>query len=92
MFRKSNLGKNEEKKKYAVVTLPVTIQLTPDIKVFPVSVPLEALDYTVKLPIRHFFSAPLTSTHSCTSTEIREESSPTFMEHASPKEQPISCC
>ena len=58
--------KKLEKKKCAVMSLPVSIKLTPDIKVFPISIPLKALeqdtDYTVKLPIQHFFSAPLLTT------------------------------
>ncbi len=54
-FRLNN-PKNLEKKKYAVTSLPVSIKLTPDVKV---SIPL---DCTVKLPIQHFFSAPLIST------------------------------
>ncbi|XP_064401712.1 uncharacterized protein LOC135347608 [Halichondria panicea] len=48
------------------MSLPVSIKLTPDIKVFPISIPLKALeqdtDYTVKLPIQHFFSTPLLTT------------------------------
>ncbi len=57
---KLNNPKKLEKKKYAIKSLPVRIKLTPDIKVLPVSIPLKALeqDFTVKLPIQHFFSAP----------------------------------
>ena len=58
--------KKLEKKKCVVMSLPVSIKLTPDIKVFPISIPLKALeqdtDYTVKLPIQHFFFAPLLTT------------------------------
>ena len=58
----SNFGK----KKVCCHVTPSFIKLTPDIKVFPISIPLKALeqdtDYTVKLPIQHFFSAPLLTT------------------------------
>ena len=60
-------------------SLPVRIKLTPDVKVFPVSIPLKALEQDFHCEA----SDPALLHYAGVGTEAREESSSTSLEHAS---------
>ena len=64
--RKFRLGvyrKNEERKKYACKALPVSIELTKEVMVFRVSIPLALLKFVVSIPLSVFLSTPVVSPH-----------------------------
>ena len=60
-FRLSVHRKNEERKKYACKSLPVSVKLTNEIMVFRVTIPLDKLKFIVSLPLDLFLSSPVVS-------------------------------
>ena len=62
-FRLSVHRKNEERKKHVCKALPVSIELTKEVMVFRVSIPLAVLKFVVSIPLSIFLSTPIVSLH-----------------------------
>ena len=61
LFRLSVHRKNEERKKYACKSLPVSIGLSKEFMVFKLSISLVLLKYVISLPISVYLSTPVVS-------------------------------
>ena len=83
--------KNEERKKYAVSTLPVRVQLTPEVMVYRISIPLSILSYVVKLPIQLFLSSPIDSLD-CLHLRLNEKALPPSWRMLHPTSDTLFLC